>query len=334
MSLYVDTKYISLVSNKLNRFVKKGTYTYNCRCPFCGDSKKSKLKARGYFIRSKNRMYYKCHNCGLPLTIEDFLEKVDHNLYSQYKLESYKERNNIVEEKVPDYSAAKVKPMFDYKITLPKIKDLPDDHIAKQYVMQRRIPEFHWDRMYFAKDFLAFCDDMYPEHGKNLPRDDMRLVIPFWDGKKILQGVQGRTLCNSEVRYITIRCREDMIKVFGLDIIDTTKPIYITEGPIDSMFLPNALATMDSTLTRIKELFGDHDYIFVHDNEPRNKEILKSMNKSIASGKKVFFWPDIPEKDINELAMTLTPADIKSLIDRNTYSGLAAQMKMTTWRKV
>ncbi len=207
MSMYVDEKYVRLVSTKLRNFKAKGKHTYNCACPICGDSKKSRLKARGYFLPAKRNMYYTCHNCNKSYTIQNFLKLVDHNLYTQYKIESYKERNNIVEEKVPDYSAAMVKPMFDYKINLPKISELPNDHIAKQYVMGRSIPEFHWNRLYYAEDFLAFCDDMYPEHGKKLPRDDMRLVIPFWDQKKILQGVQGRTLSNSEIRYITYDCR-------------------------------------------------------------------------------------------------------------------------------
>ena len=33
------------------------------RCPYCGDSQKNKLKARGYLIHNKTFFVYKCHNC-------------------------------------------------------------------------------------------------------------------------------------------------------------------------------------------------------------------------------------------------------------------------------
>jgi len=259
MSLYVDKKYISLVATKLDRFSKKGADLFTCRCPFCGDSKKNKLKTRGYFIRAKNSMYYYCQNCLRSFPMWKFLKALDKNLYTQYRLEEYTETHQKEEVKIPDYSPAKGLPVFTKKINLPTINDLPDDHKAKQYVMSRKIPMFHWGRLYYTDDFLSFCDELFPEHGKKLPRKDERLVIPFWDGKKILQGVQGRTLSNSEIRYITIRAREDMTKVFGLDLIDFTKPINVVEGPIDSMFLPNTLATMDSALYRVVETVGDHD---------------------------------------------------------------------------
>jgi len=53
MSLYVDQKYLNLISNRLPLFKKKKDNTYNCRCIICGDSKKKKSKARGYFFANK-----------------------------------------------------------------------------------------------------------------------------------------------------------------------------------------------------------------------------------------------------------------------------------------
>jgi hypothetical protein len=192
---------------------------------------------------------------------------------------------------------------------------------------------FHWERLYYTDDFLSFCDELFPEHGKKLPRGDERLVIPFWDGKKILQGVQGRTLSNSEIRYITIRAREDMTKVFGLDLIDFTKPINVVEGPIDSMFLKNSLATMDSALYRVIETIGDHDYVFIYDNEPRNKDLLKTLRKTINMGRKVVIWPSsIKEKDIND--MVLAGHTIHKIIEERTFQGPRAMLEFETWSKV
>jgi hypothetical protein len=262
-----------------------------------------------------------------------FLKALDPNLYSQYKMEEYTETHHKEEAKIPDYSAAKIQPVFHSKINLPSIEDLPDDHIAKQYVIKRAIPRRHWTRLFYAKDFLSFCDELFPKHGKKLPREDERLVIPFWNEKKILQGVQGRTLSGSNVRYITIRAREDMTKVFGLDLVDFTKPILIVEGPIDSMFLSNALATMDSALYRIIETVGDHDYVFLFDNESRNKDLLKTMRKTINMGRKVvIFSKNIEQKDIND--MVLAGVDIENIISSRTFSGPRAMLEFEMWSKV
>jgi hypothetical protein len=266
------------------------------------------------------------------MSLGNFLKSREPSLYSQYQLEKYQEGNhsNVAE---PDFSHINVKPVFRKKaiIDLPTIESLPDEHPAKQYCLNRRLPRL--TELYYAEDFLAFIDKTFPEHGKDLPKNDQRLIIPFLDEAGALQGVQGRTLNNSKIRYITIKKDENFKKVFGLNKVDLTKTIHVVEGPLDSTFLPNALATMDSSLASIIRLVGDHDYVFVHDNEPRNKEILKQMEKSIESGKKVVVWPqNITEKDIND--MVLSGRDVCAIVKLNTYSGLMAKLQFETWRKV
>ena len=48
MSGYIDLNYISKIQPRLQQFKKKRDYLFNFRCPVCGDSKKSKTKARAY----------------------------------------------------------------------------------------------------------------------------------------------------------------------------------------------------------------------------------------------------------------------------------------------
>ena len=43
-SMYIEQKYLLLASSQLSQFTKKGDYLYNFRCPYCGDSHKSKTK--------------------------------------------------------------------------------------------------------------------------------------------------------------------------------------------------------------------------------------------------------------------------------------------------
>ena len=53
MSMWLQNKYINLMSNQFSVFKRKNNKLYNVRCPECGDSKKNKFKARGYFYLAK-----------------------------------------------------------------------------------------------------------------------------------------------------------------------------------------------------------------------------------------------------------------------------------------
>ena len=90
MSSYIDLKFINNISSRLGQFKKKTDYLFNFRCPHCGDSKKSKTKARAYFYRVKNDMFFKCHNCGQGQNLANFIKFIDPKMYEQYLLERYK----------------------------------------------------------------------------------------------------------------------------------------------------------------------------------------------------------------------------------------------------
>ena len=76
MSLFTDIKYLNQIGNRLSLFKRKGDYLYNCRCHICGDSQTKKNKARGYFYRANNDLFYKCHNCDASQHFGTFLKKV------------------------------------------------------------------------------------------------------------------------------------------------------------------------------------------------------------------------------------------------------------------
>jgi hypothetical protein len=335
MALFIDRKFITLLAPKLDKFVQKNDYIWNFRCPYCGDSRKNKVKARGYVYRKKNDLFFMCHNCGTSTSFGKFLKAIDPLLYKEYQLERYKNdsHSNV---KLPDFSLAKEKPLFNTSINLPSIDSLPDNHPAKLFVTKRRIPKEKNKNIFYAQDFAAFIDEILPNNGKKLYKNDERIVIPFYDEKNILQGVQGRTISNSQIRYITIIINEEVKKVYGLNTIDFTKKIYVVEGPIDSFFLQNSIAMMDASLYRATALVGQYDYVFVYDNEPRNKDIVKHMKKTIDLGHNICIWPkDLKEKDINDMILSNhSPSEIQNIIDKNIYSDLRAKLEFENWKKV
>jgi predicted RNA-binding Zn-ribbon protein involved in translation (DUF1610 family) len=336
MSVYIDRTFLLRLSPKLNKFTQKKDDLYNFRCPLCGDSQKHKSKSRGYVYRKKNDYFYMCHNCGVSTTFYNLLDKVDPNLSKEYSLERYKDSasaNNYVK---PTFEEFKTElPKFKKSLGIPSIKSLSKEHYAKVYVESRNIPEGFHSELYFAEDFKGFVDSLQIEK-EGLKENDPRLVIPFYDADKNLIAFQGRALGESKLRYITVKLSDDNSKVFGLDRINQEETIYVVEGPIDSMFLENAVATADSNLSSISKLFDKSKVVLVYDNEPRNKDICKQIDKCIEEHYNVVIWPEfIEEKDINDMILNgFSPDEIQDIISKNTFVNLRAKMEFINWKKV
>ena len=320
----IDSKYIGLVSSRLQKFKRVKPNLFNFRCPICGDSQKHKNKARGYFYQVKTNTNYKCHNCGASMSFNNFLKQIDSTLHKQYTMEKFKEgftgRNFVVDEPKLEFT----KPIFRKKIDLPRASEVP---IAKNYLEKRNLDA---SQFYFAAKFKEWTNTQKHTFD-TIGRDESRIIIPMYDTDKNLIGFQGRSLGPNSVKYITVMLQDEAPKLFGLDKIDDTKPIYITEGPFDSTFLENSVAMCGSDLDIGS--FGWSSYIWVFDNEPRNREIIERINKTIDRGDQIVIWPsNIHEKDIND--MVLSGHNVKSIVESNTYSSLQAKIKFNIWKKV
>jgi len=337
MSVFIDRTFLLRVSPKLQRFSKKKDDLYNFRCPLCGDSQKNKLKARGFVFRKKNDYFYMCHNCGASTSFYNFLKQVDETLLKEYQLERYKngETGNNNYPKPEFQEIRQEAPKFKKALELPTINSLPEAHFAKNYVQQRRIPQVFSSQLYYAEDFKEFVASLGIEK-EGLHKDDKRLVIPFYDKEKNLIAIQGRALGESKLRYITLKLHDDNKKVYGLDRINEESMVYVTEGPIDSMFLENAVATADSNLESITDCVDKSKVVLVFDNEPRNKEIITKINSAIENHFNVVIWPEfIDSKDINEMVLDgFSPDEIQDIISKNTFVNLRAKMEFVNWKKI
>jgi predicted RNA-binding Zn-ribbon protein involved in translation (DUF1610 family) len=320
----IDSKYIGLVSSRLQKFKRVKSDLYNFRCPICGDSQRNKNKTRGYLYPVKNNTNFKCHNCGASLSFNNFLKEIDPTLHKQYTLEKFKEghtgRNFVVEEPKFDFS----KPVFKSKLDLPKASKVA---IAREYLEKRKLnPE----KFYFADKFKHWTNTQ-KQTFENIDRDEPRIIIPIFDVEKNFVGFQGRALGPSSNKYITVMLSDESPKLYGLDQVDISKSIYIVEGPFDSTFIENAVAMCGSDVDIRSFSWGD--YIWVFDNEPRNREIVNRISKTINRGEKVIIWPDtIHQKDIND--MVIAGLNVMDVLKSNTYSGLEAKIKFNNWKKV
>jgi len=331
MSSYIDLKFINDLQSRLNLFKKKGDYLFNFRCPHCGDSQKNKTKARGFFYRVKNDMFFKCHNCGTGQSLANFIKFIDPKLYDQYLLERYKRSA----PSTPKPTFTNFKPVFEDKHILDKYKrinELDKKHPARQYVEDRKIPEKHFDKFYLVDKFYELVKKVKKDI--TIKNDHPRLVIPFYDTTGKLFAFQGRAFGNEQPKYVTIKLDENKRKIYGLERVNLTQHINIVEGPIDSLFVDNCLAMGGADLFFSRVPAEQVTYIF--DNEPRNKEIVKRMYDVIEKNYNLVVWPDdMRHKDINDMVLgKLAISEINDIISTNTCSKLEAMTRLNNWKKI
>lgn len=336
------------MSSKLPGFKQKGPYLWNCRCILCGDSSTKKNKIRGYFYAQKQNLYYKCHNCGASLHFGTFLKGQDQVLYDAYVFERYAkgEGGRANAHAKPDEELFGSLGLSPELVLTPKewvddklegvcqrLDTLPDDHEAVQYCLNRSIPREQFFRLFaipHTKDIVKLA----PQYAESLTTEEPRLVIPFHKENGKIVGVSLRAIRGESKRYIMVRFEEEVAFVFGLNLLNTSLPIVVLEGQFDSLFIPNSIACGGTSFGKV-ETFGlpKEKVTIVFDNQPRNAEVMKIMNKYIDLGYAVCIWPsDIGQKDVNE--MVIAGLDAHNIILENTFQGLMAMAKFSEWRKI
>ena len=311
-----------MLSPRLDKFKKVRDNLFNFRCPYCGDSQKSRSKARGYFYRKKNDYFYRCHNCGKGTTFGKLLEYLDVQMYKEYIMERYKGDAPKTEQPEFKFEAPKFKKIDPKLENLIPINKLNTWHPARQFVKSRQLPEEFYSDLYLCPKFFEWSKiQSQQEHP--------RLVIPFRDESGEVFAAQGRAFGKEIPKYLTIKF-QDKPKIFGLDRVDFAKRYYVVEGPLDSMFLDNCLAVAGADFRYLPP----GDTTIVLDNEPRSIEIIKQMERLIHQEHELVIWPDsITQKDINDMVLA-GQQDIKTTIDNNTFSGLEATMKLAAWKRI
>ncbi len=349
--LYLDLKYLNCIIHRLDSCTKKKDNVWNMRCSFCGDSA-NKNKKRGYVYSYKNDLRYSCHNCGVSYSFYDFLNKIDPSLWNEYRIELFREKyGTAAHEKtqkeeltVPTHNVAdqlekrRTNESIFHSICTP-LSELPDDNLAVAYCIKRKIPKIYYKHLYYIDDTIKLLK-LVPD--LSLKFGEPRLVLPFLDKDGMLVGLTCRSLSpKTNLRYLTVKI-SDTPQVFGLDRVDPTKKIYIVEGPIDSLFLPNAIAVTGTSFGKVESILRElniasDQVVLIIDNQPRNKEVVAIQSKLIDKGYSVVVWDldDSYGKDINSLITDshLSHREVFQAIKRCTFRGLEARMKFNNWKK-
>ena len=332
--IWVDTKYANLLSSKLERYKVKShnPFLANFRCPLCGDSSKNKNKARGYFYTSKHGLVMKCHNCGVTIGFSKLIQKLDTTLYQQYSLEKFgnkKIKNTFDFE--PKFQTKSIVQLPDFIKCLNELKMIyGNDHPAVKYCINRKIPEEKFQYVYYIEN-VSRVTEVVEQYKDRITTNEQRIVLPFFNRERKPIGFTMRAMDNNKLRYMTIRLDDNEPMLFGHERVNFNRPVICVEGPIDSLFLSNAVAVSGSDMKKATRILPE-DTTYVFDNQPRNKVLCKLMESVIKDGKKVCIWSNtIIGKDINDMAKI--GYSVEKIIYSRSYTGLSAENAFREWRR-
>lgn len=336
--MYLERTYILYCCSNFPRFKQKSTDLYNFSCNICQDSATHKNKARAYIYNKNGEYFFHCHNCNHHTSFKSYLKQTNPQLYEEYLREVLKSRysENRLSKPLKTLKEKHEKNVFS---ALPRISELYTNHPAKVYLNTRKLSKNLLKSLYYCENFKEFTNNLLPEKFVDFQYDEQRIIIPLLSRDGRVNGYQGRSLDpKNSIRYITIILADDAPKVYGLDQVDFNRQYFVVEGPFDSTFIPNCIASCGGKIT--SDLLDCNanlnNAVIIYDNEPRGRDIIKNIRGALDSGFAVCIWPDqLKYKDINDMILSgLSSQNILDIIKSNIYRGLSGHMRLSQWSKI
>lgn len=280
-------------------------------CPFCGEK-----RLKGTIFRANTgRICYRCWkaNCEChehAVVAEKWLKTTDIGIFNNYIAELKKELVGPAKEKLRE-RAAKARIEAEKKAEEERQARIKADLEATKFFKPISKPG-KWQKaaLLFCKKRMIPVDIAkrfyYADEGKY----EGRVIIPFWNKNNKIEFFQGRDLRpDSEIRYMS---KVGSTALYNWDFLDKTKPVIVLEGPIDSMFVENATATvgagssglLDSKLDELSSVY------YLYDSDEAG---IKAGGLKVREHKYAFMWTKfkndyaLPDhiKDMNDAYMHL-----------------------------
>lgn len=313
-------------------FKEVGGGKYNGRCPFCGDSKKSSTKKRGWVFPAD--MSYFCFNCNISMSGIKLLEALSGPDFPVLKQEYVRlfMKTGLDSSLSSTFSSPSSEPnIFNVKPVLEPDKKKPLSERAKAYLEARMVLDAPFLK---EKLFSTYAKEGAEEY----------ILIP-WK----INGIDAYYQINDflglhSMKYMFPKSKKKLL--YGLDNVDPTyKKIFVFEGVYDSLFVKNGIcsgtkAITDYQLQLIRSRWPQHEICISFDNDaPGFASMMKAIEQDKAS--KFFVWYDAStrEKDINEKVLACKDAKLfsdPSKLDAMTLDKLQMKlwmMKNGKWKK-
>jgi len=329
----IDQSRVSEILNEISPSVsaKSNKMGFVCRCPICGDSKKSER------IRRLHVDYYskygdwiaKCYNGGCPITGSTNLI----SLYAQARSISYKQAKKYIDNEVFDVD--RIKNRLKKKNNIEK-KELQEDikfNVSNEWLSVNDEPQDRFQERYIKalKEFIKkrFIPNEYPCFIGYTGRYKARIITPIFINKE-LKYYQGRSIVDGiEPKYLNPDVDKSLI-ISNSDKFHRNKNIIITEGIIDSWMVEDYQGTSclgayfsDELIKNVYE-YTDKQVILCFDNPLVDKAGFEEISKFVKESKyrnkvRYFFVGDDSFKDLNDLRIKQPNLNIYRFVSDNSY---------------
>lgn len=289
----------------------------HARCPFCGDSKISKMKKRFHFSYKNNNGIFHCFNCDVSgdfYTLYSMLTNISRQ-EAWRKFNSYNKKEILNKLKpVTESTSVKIKENFNWILQDCFFVDtVPTGHLDKRYVDV--LNKFIKKRHITIPVYICY---------KGKYKD--RIIIPVFDKDDIVF-FQGRSIFkNPLIKYLNPVGDKKAI-IYNKDQL-SKETVYITEGILDAQSIKNGTCVMgkeisDEWLTLLIKEVSPEKICIVLDNDEAGKEAMSKIIKN-SKYRKLLHYFVMPDemghiKDINSLQMEYPAMDINGFIDANTF---------------
>lgn len=310
---------------------------YNFRCPFCGDSKKSLTKKRGWWYSSTDCSYF-CFNCNTSFNGLKFLEALAGPVAFEDLRRQYVKlflKSGLRSALSADFSVKKdnAEPnIFNFKRELDPDWKKPLSSEARSYLEKRLVLD---------APFLK--EPIYSTY--NTATGNEYILIPwkingvdaYWQTNDFLK--------HGPMKYIFPKDKKKL--VYGLDNVDPAyKKLFVFEGVYDSLFVKNGIASgtkaiTDYQLKIIKQRWPSHEIIVSFDNDVAGISSMMKLIQRKDLDVKFFRWfnRDTKQKDINEIVLSQDNPEMfssSSVLDTMVFGKLEMKMWLTLsglWRR-
>lgn len=317
---------------------------WNARCIVCGDSKKSRHKKRFWVLPPKGNLAHRCYcfNCGYDESFRFFLKTHFPDIHKRYFKSKFRAGMRRIDVSKESVEKTKCINVTKSEILSKRVCEFPTDHASHRFFHERKLPKIWKKYLLYTDNFREWINSKIPGKFDSVSDSDARIVIPFFTVDRRLFAVAGRALDKAaRPRYITIKFDEDHPKIFGLERADFSRRVYVFEGQLDSLFIPNSLA-MGGSISNVKKLleYAPADrYVVVPDNEPRNPDVCRFAEDALGMGFSVSLMPASMKrhgKDVNDVVVNagLTMREMRGIIDKEVVSGPRGRIKLKLWKRI
>ena len=278
----------------------------NFACPYCGDSKSDSRKKRGNLY--PDRGFYKCYNdgCGVKSDIPKFISKfaLKYSLgVPEVKAEakwvpqtSKKKRGSLIEllinKNASDY-LLKIEDVV-HRFSLTPCSEIDPDTELGLFIKNRALdtlPAFQKCSYFDSREDKIYLFNLDLRTGKILGFAIRRIGEDI-NGPKYLIKNYSELKKNGLVRNVEDDIISDIDSInnyFNVMNVDFSKPILVTEGQIDAMFLNNSIATTGISKSKLllENLLSKSNTLILFDSDMAGKTQSVDL---IKKGYRVFLW--------------------------------------------